>query len=320
VTASNPRHRVWVATDAEATTVGSVLAKLGEPLRAAVADGRVFLNAVRVHSEAQAVELGDRIEVYPPRSSSAEVQVLDERYGVVAALKPAGLPTEPDRHGRAASLVYRLAEQLRVAPTSLHALSRLDVGVSGVVLVARTAEGRKAALAARGQDRLVRRYVGIAARAPTPASGSWKQDLAGRRRHLERGQAAGRRASTRFACVARVDANRAELLVSGCDAEPALLALEPQTGRKHQLRRHASAAEVPLLGDRAYGGPSRLVHRNGQVQQLGRIALHAARVSWLSGAGSWTVEAAVAPALEELWVGLGGRGEDMSLALARELP
>jgi len=246
--------------------------------------------------------------------------VLDERYGVLAVLKPAGLPTEPDRQGRAACLVYRLAEQLRVAPTSLHALSRLDVGVSGVVLVARTAEGRRVALAAREQGRLVRRYVGIATGTPTPATGSWNQALSGRRRRSEERGPAGSVALTRFAWVAGVSADRAELRVSGRAAQPALLALEPQTGRKHQLRRHASAANVPLLGDRAYGGPTRLVHHSGQMQELGRIALHAARVSWLGVDGSWTVEVAIAPALVDLWVGLGGRGEDMSLALARELP
>jgi 23S rRNA-/tRNA-specific pseudouridylate synthase len=320
VTNSKPRHRAWVVSDSGESTLAAVLAKLGESSGRAVADGRVFLNAVRAQSESQAVEVGDRIEVYPPRNPPTGVQVLDERYGVVAALKPAGLPTEPDRRGRSTCLVYRLAEQLSVTPTSLHALSRLDVGVSGVVLIARTAEGRRAALAVRAQRRLVRRYVGIAARTPTPASGTWDQDLTGRRRRSDGARRAGCLASTRFAWVAGVDADRAELLVSGCPAQPALLALEPQTGKKHQLRRHASGADVPLLGDRAYRGPTRLVHRSGQVQELDRIALHAARVSWLTDDGSWTVEAAIAPVLVDLWVGLGGKSEDMSLALARELP
>ena len=57
-----------------------------------------------------------------------------------------------------------------------------------------------------------------------------------------------------------------------------LLALSPRTGRTHQLRVHAAAHGLPLLGDRAYGGASRLTAETGSVRSLDRIALHAAWV------------------------------------------
>ena len=50
------------------------------------------------------------------------------------------------------------------------------------------------------------------------------------------------------------------------------------TGRTHQIRVHASHAGAPLLGDRDYGGPTRLTLPGGRVLAPTRIALHAAKV------------------------------------------
>ena len=51
-----------------------------------------------------------------------------------------------------------------------------------------------------------------------------------------------------------------------------MLAVDPGTGRTHQVRIHASKAEMPLLGDAEYGGPRQMTLANGRVLLLSRIA------------------------------------------------
>ena len=75
----------------------------------------------------------------------------------------------------------------------------------------------------------------------------------------------------------------------------ALLAVEPQTGRTHQIRVHASHAGAPLLGDRDYGGAARVTLAGGRTVALARIALHAARVSVPDAHGQPLVAAAPRP-------------------------
>lgn len=85
---------------------------------------------------------------------------------------------------------------------------------------------------------------------------------------------------------------------AGAGLRAAILTLE--TGRTHQLRRHAALAGLPLVGDRRYG------------MEVGgwwpRLALHAARLSvthpWSGARLTWT---APLPAdLSALWAMAGG--------------
>ena len=96
-----------------------------------------------------------------------------------------------------------------------------------------------------------------------------------------------------------------------------LLALAPQTGRTHQLRVHCAAHALPLLGDRAYGGASRLISATGAVTALDRIALHAAWVE-LPLPAPLRMEAATPAWLIGIWREFAG--SESAFAIARELP
>jgi 23S rRNA-/tRNA-specific pseudouridylate synthase len=234
--------------------------------------------------------------------------VLFEGDGVYAVHKPAALPTEPD-HSGADCVLAQLAKLLRVERDGLFALSRLDVGVSGVLLVALGSRSRKLLLEERARGRLKRRYVALASAAPTPAEGDWRDALGaagGGRRQV--GGPAAKPAHSRYRVVAT-----ARSVAQG--APTALLALSPLTGRTHQLRVHAAAHGAPLLGDRKYGGPPRFTASDGSVHAFSQILLHAAWVEWQSETQLRRVTSEPAPALLDAWTALGGDLGALQLAL-----
>jgi 23S rRNA-/tRNA-specific pseudouridylate synthase len=242
------------------------------------------------------LQSGQVVSLAAPRHGQPadQVRILEEREGLAAAYKPAGISTEPDRRGTE-SLCSRASALLGLLPADVHALSRLDYGVSGVVLLATTAAGRRHATLAREQGHIVRRYVGIAASAPAEQRGIWQRPVD------------ERPASTRYACMESAPGR-------------ALLAFEPGTGRMHQLRVHAAGAGAPLLGDHTYGGPRRSVLADGSVIEFARVALHAARVTLPDLAhDTWRVSAPVADDMLALWQQLGGSDEAWERALSEEL-
>lgn len=243
----------------------------------------------------------------------AELTVLHERGGLLFVDKPAGLQTEPDARTRD-TLVTRIATQLAIPAERVHALSRLDTGVSGVVTLGLTGEACRQVQAWRTQGRFERRYLALASgAAATPAAprGSWSEPI---------GRAAGslRSVSGRNPEAAQTDyavIASSERRERATPSQLHVLALGPRTGRTHQLRVHSAAHGMPLLGDRAYGGDSRWVSASGAVHALDRVALHAAWVE-LPFSDTVHVESPTPPALLEIWREFSGT--DASFQAARD--
>jgi tRNA pseudouridine32 synthase/23S rRNA pseudouridine746 synthase len=276
-------------------SLGSLLEAQG--LKAALSDARVFVDGKRGSSD-MALGSGAVVEVFAPRPRS-EIEILFEGDGVFAVHKPAALPTEPDRNG-ADCVVAQLARALRVEPQGLFAISRLDVGVSGVLLVTLGAKSRQRLLAERAAGRLRRRYLGLASGVPQPSEGEWREAvgvLAGGKRGVEGRDA--KPALSRYRVVATASP-------VGRGAPTSLLALSPVSGRTHQLRVHAAAHGAPLLGDRKYGGPPRMTGPDGSVHAFPQILLHAAWVEWQTQARVRRVASEPARALLAAWAALGG--------------
>jgi 23S rRNA pseudouridine1911/1915/1917 synthase len=273
----------WTVRPGDGVTVGEILSRAGGDEHA-VREGRVFVGPRRVRRADEPVRPGDELTIAPPRAGGdAEATILASTGDLVAADKPAGIPTIPDHAGGAHALLARVARTLGVDASALHPTSRLDSGVSGVVVFTRTKGARERLARARAEGAYRRRYVAIAARAPAVESGTWDEPVK------------GVPARSLFAVVARAPAGQA------------LVAVAPQTGRTHQIRIHASAAGAPLLGDRAYGGPARLTLPTGRVLESGRIALHAARVVVPDADGRPLVISSPIPQeLLSLWSALGG--------------
>ena len=302
---SRPALR-WVVPLGEAAPLGDRLSALGADA-SALGEGRVFLDGRRAADATASVAAGAVIELYLARIADGDVTILASHGGLVFAAKPAGMATEPDHAGVGASLVARVAELIGEPRAALHALSRLDVGVSGVVTLARDAAARSLVDDLRARGRFGRRYVAIATRAPEQPSGEWSQAIGrgtnGRRRT---GGSDSQAAVTRYACAGLAAAVRLADRGARESTQPALLALTPVTGRTHQLRVHAAAANLPLLGDTTYGGPRRLLGADGSVHSIPRIALHAAAVELVHQGQPLRVEAPFPADLLELWQSLGG--------------
>jgi 23S rRNA pseudouridine1911/1915/1917 synthase len=277
-------------------SVEALLARLGDGASAALDDGRVFIGRRRAR-KGDRVTAGEQVVMYAAREPCASVLVLAERAGVVAAYKPAEVASVADHHGRKGSLGDALVALLGPRARRFTPTSRLDVGVSGVVLFAAEPCAQARLSLAREQGRYRRRYVAIASSPPMPAAGVWSSPI-GRGRDPRLRAVGGRDARpalTRYAVVERAPGGAA------------MLAVEPQTGRTHQIRVHASHAGAPLFGDTAYGGPGRIVAPSGAVLAVPRIALHAVWVEVpLEDGTAWKVEAPLPDDLTGIWQTLSG--------------
>ncbi len=297
-------ERRWIVRAGEGRTVGDIVRRIAPEDARAVDEGRVFVGRKRVRRADAEVSAGDEVVVSLPAAAAAPVVILAKGEGWFAVDKPAGLPTIPDQAGASHSLVARAARALGVDAARLHATSRLDRDVSGVVVFAQGTRAAEQLRAMRDEHRYARRYVAIAARAPSPAEGTWNAPV-------------GRATNPKLRAANGADAaaSTTHYAVVGEAPPYVLLAVSPVTGRTHQIRVHASHAGAPLVGDRAYGGPTRATLPNGRVVAFDRIALHAARVT-LAGEA---IVSPIPPALAATWLALGGDAASWDQALACSL-
>ena len=291
----------------DGTRLGDVLVRAGADADA-VSEGRVFVGKRRASSMEVPVRPGDEVHIAAPQGGPddlAPATILAEEGGIVAADKPADLVTTPDHGGATASLLASVARALGTEARSLHPTSRLDRGVSGVVIFARTASSAERLRLARVEGTYARRYVAIASALPEPARGEWDAPIGRAKdpRHRAAHGPEGAPALSRYAVVATT-------------GTWSLLALEPVTGRTHQLRVHAAHAGAPLLGDRVYGGPSRVTLQSGRVLSFTRIGLHAARVRVpRADRGTMEVSSPIPAELLASWRALGGEDAAWEAAL-----
>lgn len=318
-----PRMKRWVVRPGDGERVDDVLRKVGESL-AAIDEGRVFVGKKRVTRAGWPISPGDEVRIGPPpkpmpsadAGAVPEVELRFVRDGLLACIKPAGIPTVPDHTGASHALTTLAARAAGVRPTALRVTSRLDREVSGVVIFALDDAAEARLRTARAEGRYDRRYLALASAAKEldPEARPWTWPI-------------GRAPDPRLRAVSGPDEKPAltrwrAVATTSPEAETdiALLAVAPVTGRTHQIRLHAATAGSPLLGDRDYGGPTRFASKNGRVLALSRIALHAARVTVPASDGSLlVVEAPVPESLRRIWADLGGEAEAWNRALSCEL-
>lgn len=208
----------------------------------------------------------------PPPDDGLAVLACDE--ALIAVDKSAGLLTVP---GRGEHLQDCLLHRVQARHAAARLVHRLDLPTSGIVVFALTAEAQRALARAFEQRLADKRYVAVVAGVMPQPQGEIDLPLAcdwpNRPRHVV-DPLHGRRALTRYR-VLNADEARGTTRV----------ALQPLTGRTHQLRVHLQAIGHPILGDGLYA------HAAAR-DAAPRLLLHATRLALphpLSG-GAWAVE------------------------------
>jgi tRNA pseudouridine65 synthase len=188
----------------------------------------------------------------------ALIPILHEDEDLVCLGKPSGVPSVAG-WARDAPSAVELTEDAR--REKLYPLHRLDRPTSGVLVCARSSEAARA-LSARW-DEVAKRYLGLCRGIPA-AEGVIDHPLPkGEEKDSERVPA-----TTRWE---RLAASRVERV--------AWLALFPETGRLHQIRRHLKHVSHPLLGDVNYGKGD-WNRRFREQYGLTRLALHAEAITF----------------------------------------
>jgi 23S rRNA pseudouridine1911/1915/1917 synthase len=166
--------------------------------------------------------------------------------------KPAGLLSVPTAAGSdedtALARVQEFVRHLTPRRPYVGVVHRLDRDTSGALVFALAPATRSALRELFRAHRIERRYVALVDGRPGAEQGVVDlpvQDayVAGRRR-LARGDQPSLPALTRWRVLERLE-------------QGALLELELETGRQHQIRLHLSHLGLPIVGDAVYGGRAR---------------------------------------------------------------
>lgn len=146
--------------------------------------------------------------------------------------KASGTPTHPGSRRVQAKDVLTLARELLDAPDSLAPINRLDRATSGLILCSPSAEVRATFGTMLAEGRILKTYLTLVY-GHTHKKGVIRKPLHDARRKRE------------LAAITRY--KRLETFGS-CS----LLEVRPETGRKHQIRRHLQSIRHAIVGDTTY--------------------------------------------------------------------
>lgn len=271
--------------------VDTAAARMTGLSRSRVADlveaGAVQLDGTQVSRTSQRVMVGQMLEVELDAVPSGVqvtpqevegVRIVHDDRDLVVVDKPVGVAAHPSLGWEGPSIVEHLAGAgFRIstsgAPERQGIVQRLDVGTSGLMVVAKS-EHAYTVLKQAFRDRTVdKTYHALVQGHPDPLRGTIDAPI-GRHPGSEWKMAivdGGRHSVTHYETL---EAHR----------HASLLEVHLETGRTHQIRVHMAALKHPCVGDPTYGADPVLAQRLGLVRQW----LHAVELSFTHpGTGEW---------------------------------
>jgi len=251
-----------------------------------VAEGLVTLDG-SVPAKSERVEPGALLEASIPAPRVAVVRahevegmrIVHEDEDLVVVDKPVGVAAHPSVGWDGPTVLdHLMGVGIRITTSGAAErqgiVQRLDVGTSGLMVVAKS-EYAYSVLKQAFRDRTVdKTYHALVQGHPDPHTGTVDAPIARHPRHdFKFTVAAGGRES-----VTHYDTLEAHRFAS-------LLQIKLETGRTHQIRVHMSALHHPCVGDPLYGADPTLSARVG----LDRQWLHAVRLGFTHPrTGDWT--------------------------------
>lgn len=227
---------------------------------ALVAAGGVHVDGVVAVAGKQRLQLGQRIDVdetklpttaLPVADPNVEYTVVFEDEHVIVVDKPAGLVVHPGAGNPSGTLVNGLLaaypEIVGIGePHRPGIVHRLDIGTSGLMVVARSVRAYHSLVYALAQRDVTRVYRTLVWGHPTNPNGVIDAPIG--RDHRDPMRMAvvvdGKSARTRY-----------EVLIEyRAPAEASALECRLESGRTHQIRVHLAAIGHPVVGDGTYGG------------------------------------------------------------------
>lgn len=244
-----------------------------------VAQGRVVLEGASVGGKSERVWAGARLDVeIPAESDPLEVVpeivegigIIHDDDAIVVIDKPVGVAVHPSPGWRGPTVVGHLAGAgFRISTSGAKEregiVQRLDVGTSGVMVIAKSEHAYSVLKNAFRQRTVDKTYHALVQGHPDPLEGTIDAPI-GRHPKFD----------YRFAVMddGRPSVTHYETLEAHRFAS--LLEVHLETGRTHQIRVHMSAMKHPCVGDITYGADPVLARR----VRLERQWLHAVRLGF----------------------------------------
>lgn len=267
----------------EGERADAALAKMLGLSRSAAADlivaGAVVCDS-EVVTKSQRVLTDQLLEVSMPEtrdllvveaSDVADLRIVYEDTDLVVIDKPAGVAAHPSVGWTGPTVVGALlARGVRISTSGAAErqgiVQRLDVGTSGLMMLAKT-EIAYSRLKQAFRDRTVHKvYHAVIQGHPDPVQGTIDAPIG---RHP--------RAEFKFAVMNEGKPSITHYKLLEAFASASLVEVVLETGRTHQIRVHFSAFRHPLLGDTMYGADPTLAAR----LQIDRQWLHAKQLSFM---------------------------------------
>lgn len=281
---------VWLVPDGlDGERVDAAAARISglsrSRVEALVAEGAVWLGG-RAVTKSERVHAGDLLEIEIPAEPRlaviprevAGIAIVHDDADIVVVDKPAGVAAHPSLGWDGPSVVEHLAAAgFRISTSGVAErqgiVQRLDVGTSGLMVVAKS-EPAYTALKRAFKARTVRKvYHTLVQGHPDPFEGTIDAPI-------------GRQPGAEYK-MAVIDGGRHSIThYRMLEAFPAVTLLEVhlETGRTHQIRVHMQAVRHPCVGDPTYGGDPVLAARLGLERQW----LHAVELGFTHpGNGEW---------------------------------